>query len=69
MFGAGYDSFFYDGICLTIIGQFTFIAAYAMAVFISRLRRFDPVLDRNIFDPGNLEGQATLRNSNRLKFF
>lgn len=58
MFGAEYDSFFYDGICLTIIGQSTFIAAYAMPVFISRLRRVDPALDRNIFDPGNLEGQV-----------
>lgn len=58
MFGADYDSFFYDGICLTIIGQSTFIAAYAMPVFISRLRRVDPALDRNIFDPGNLEGQV-----------
>lgn len=58
MVGADYDSFFYDGICLTIIGQSTFIAAYAMPVFISRLRRVDPALDRNIFDPGNLEGQV-----------
>lgn len=58
MSGAEYDTFFYDGIFLTIIGQSTFIAAYAMPVFISRLRRFDPALDRNIFDPGNLEGQV-----------
>lgn len=58
MVGAEYDSFFDDGICLTIIGQSTFIAAYAMPVFISRLRRVDPALDRNIFDPGNLEGQV-----------
>ncbi|MCH6583203.1 MAG: hypothetical protein IH808_09325 [Proteobacteria bacterium] len=58
MVGADYDSFFYDGTCLTIIGQSTFIAAYAMPVFISRLRRVDPALDRNIFDPGNLEGQV-----------
>lgn len=58
MVGADYDSFFDDGIFLTIIGQSTFIAAYAMPVFISRLRRVDPALDRNIFDPGNLEGQV-----------
>ncbi len=58
MFGAEYDSFFYDGIFLTIIGQFTLIATYAMLVFISRLRRLDPALDRNIFDPGDLEGQV-----------
>ncbi len=55
MFGAEYDSFFYDGIFLTIIGQFTLIATYAMLVFISRLRRLDPALDRNIFDPGDFE--------------
>ncbi len=58
MFGAEYDSFFYDGIFLTIIGQFTLIATYAMLVFISRLRRLDPALDRNIFDPGDLEDQV-----------
>ncbi len=58
MFGADYDLFFDDGIFLTIIGQSTFIAAYAMPVFISRLQRVDPALDRNIFDPGNLEGQV-----------
>ena len=58
MSGAEYDPFFYDGIFLTIIDQSTFIAAYAMPVFISRLRRFDPALDRNIFDPGHLEGQV-----------
>ena len=52
MFGAVYDSFFYDGIFLTIIGQPTFIAAYAMLVFISRLRRFDPALDRDLCHPG-----------------
>ena len=55
MFGVEYDTFFYDGIFLTIIGQSTFIAAYAMPVFISRLRRLDPALDRNIFDPGDFE--------------
>ncbi len=58
MSGAEYDTFFYDGIFLTIIGQFTLIATYAMLVFISRLRRLDPALDRNIFDPGDLEGQV-----------
>ncbi len=58
MFGVEYDTFFYDGIFLTIIGQATFIAAYAMPVFISRLRRFDPALDRSIFDPDDLEGQV-----------
>ncbi len=58
MSGAEYDTLFYDGIFLTIIGQSTFIAAYAMPVLFSRLRRFDPALDRNIFEPGHLERQV-----------
>ncbi len=52
MFNAGYDSFFYDGIFLTIIGQSTFIAAYAMLVFISRLQRFDAVQEEAALDLG-----------------
>ncbi|NKB77879.1 MAG: ABC transporter permease subunit [Gammaproteobacteria bacterium] len=41
MFGASRNSIFYDGFFLTIIGQATFISAYTMLVFISRLQRFD----------------------------
>ena len=41
MFGASRESLFYDGFFLTIIGQSTFISAYTMLVFISRLQRFD----------------------------
>ncbi|MBC8259889.1 MAG: ABC transporter permease [SAR324 cluster bacterium] len=52
MFNAGYDSIFYDGIVLTIIGQSTFISAYTMLVFISRLQRFDPVLEEAALDLG-----------------
>ena len=52
MFNAGYESFFYDGIVLTIIGQSTFISAYTMLVFISRLQRFDPVLEEAALDLG-----------------
>jgi spermidine/putrescine transport system permease protein len=52
MFNAGYDSIFYDGIFLTIIGQTTFISAYAMLVFISRLQRFDPALEEAALDLG-----------------
>jgi len=43
MFGASRDSIFYDGFFLTIIGQSTFISAYTMLVFISRLQRFETV--------------------------
>ena len=52
MFNANYDSFFYDGIFLTIIGQATFISAYSMLVFISRLQRFDPVQEEAALDLG-----------------
>ena len=52
MFNAGYESFFYDGVVLTIIGQSTFISAYTMLVFISRLQRFDPVLEEAALDLG-----------------
>ncbi|MFT5111264.1 MAG: spermidine/putrescine transport system permease protein [Parasphingorhabdus sp.] len=52
MFNAGYDSFFYDGIFLTIVGQSTFVAAYAMLIFISRLQRFDTVQEEAALDLG-----------------
>ncbi len=52
MFNAGYDSLFYDGIFLTIIGQSTFVAAYAMLIFISRLQRFDSVQEEASLDLG-----------------
>lgn len=52
MFNTGYESFFYDGIFLTIIGQSTFISAYTMLVFISRLQRFDSVLEEAALDLG-----------------
>src|SRR5690606_39177588 len=52
MLNASYDSIFYDGIFLTFIGQTTFIAAYAMLVFISRLQRFDPALEEAALDLG-----------------
>ncbi len=52
MFNAGYESFFYDGIFLTIAGQSTFVAAYAMLIFISRLQRFDYVQEEAALDLG-----------------
>ena len=52
MFNAGYESFFYDGIFLTIVGQSTFVAAYAMLIFISRLQRFDSVQEEAALDLG-----------------
>ena len=52
MFGADYDTAFYNGIFLTIVGQATFISAYTMLVFISRLQRFDPALEEAALDLG-----------------
>ncbi|MYI89681.1 MAG: ABC transporter permease subunit [Gammaproteobacteria bacterium] len=52
MFGAGEDTIFYDGVFLTIVGQATFISAYAMLIFIARLQRFDPALEEAALDLG-----------------
>jgi len=52
MFGASRNSIFYDGFFLTIIGQATFISAYTMLVFISRLQRFDRVQEEAALDLG-----------------
>ena len=52
MFGADRDSIFYNGFFLTIIGQATFISAYTMLVFISRLQRFDRVQEEAALDLG-----------------
>jgi len=61
MFGAGHKTFFYDGVFLTVIGQATFISAYCMLVFISRLQRFDPVLHEAALDLGATPVQAFRR--------
>ncbi len=61
MFNAGYDSFFYDGIFLTIVGQSTFVAAYAMLIFISRLQRFDAVQEEAALDLGATHVQTFRR--------
>lgn len=58
MVDASYDSVFYDGIFLTVLGQATFISAYAMLVFIARLQRFDPALEEAALDLGATHVQA-----------
>ena len=45
-------SVLYDGIFLTIIGQSTFISAYCMLVFLSRLQRFDRAQEEAALDLG-----------------
>lgn len=52
MFGASRESIFYNGFFLTIIGQATFISAYTMLVFISRLQRFDTSQEEAALDLG-----------------
>lgn len=58
MFGASRDSFFYNGFFLTIVGQSTFIAAYTMLVFISRLQRFDQAQEEAALDLGATHVQS-----------
>ena len=50
--GAGYDSVFYSGFFLTILGQATFISAYCMLVFLARLQRFDRTQEEAALDLG-----------------
>lgn len=58
MFGATRSSIFYNGYFLTIIGQSTFIAAYTMLVFISRLQRFESVQEEAALDLGATHWQS-----------
>ena len=52
MLGVSRDTIFYNGFFLTIIGQATFISAYTMLVFISRLQRFDTTQEEAALDLG-----------------
>ena len=58
MFGAGEESVFYDGIFLTIVGQATFVSAYSLLIFVSRLQRFDPAQEEAARDLGATPTQA-----------
>ena len=58
MFGLSRDSIFYDGFFLTIVGQSTFIAAYTMLIFISRLQRFEAVQEEAALDLGATHWQS-----------
>ncbi len=58
MFHADYESFFYDGIFLTIMGQSAFVSAYCMLVFLSRLERFDTAQEEAALDLGATHVQA-----------
>lgn len=58
MFGLTRESVFYDGFFLTIVGQSTFIAAYTMLVFISRLQRFEAAQEEAALDLGATHWQS-----------
>ncbi|WP_281856291.1 ABC transporter permease [Litoreibacter halocynthiae] len=49
---------FHNGIFLTILGQSSFIASYAMLVFVARLQRFDTGLTEAALDLGATHTQA-----------
>lgn len=56
--GSLLDELFHNGIFLTILGQSSFIASYAMLVFVARLQRFDPSLTEAALDLGATHTQA-----------
>ena len=52
MANADYETLYYNGIFLTIVGQSTFISAYCMLVFMARLQRFDRTQEEAALDLG-----------------
>ena len=51
-FDADWDSIFYDGIFLSILGQTTFISTFCMLIFLARLQRFDRAQEEAALDLG-----------------
>ncbi|MCX7380521.1 MAG: ABC transporter permease [Alphaproteobacteria bacterium] len=51
-------SFLYDGIILASLGQSSFISAYCMLIFLSRLQRFDRALEEAGLDLGASNAQV-----------
>ncbi len=49
---ADYESIYYSGMFLTIVGQSTFISAYTMLIFLARLQRFDRTQEEAALDLG-----------------
>ncbi|MDD3445445.1 MAG: ABC transporter permease [Zavarzinia sp.] len=56
--GFDFDTVFFNGFFLTILGQVCFIAAYSMLIFIARLQRFDHTLTEAALDMGATPAQA-----------
>jgi spermidine/putrescine transport system permease protein len=55
---ADYESIFYNGIFLSIVGQSTFISAYCMLIFLARLQRFDRTQEEAALDLGATHTQV-----------
>jgi spermidine/putrescine transport system permease protein len=49
---AGYNSIFYNGFVLTVLGQSSFISAYCMLIILARLQRFDREQEEAALDLG-----------------
>jgi len=56
--GATDTRFLYDGIALAALGQSSFISAYCMLIFLSRLQRFDRALEEAGLDLGANNAQV-----------
>ena len=56
--GSVLHGLFHNGLFLTILGQSSFIASYAMLVFVARLQRFDTGLTEAALDLGATHTQA-----------
>lgn len=56
--GSFLNELFHNGLFLTILGQSSFIASYAMLVFVARLQRFDTGLTEAALDLGATHTQA-----------
>jgi spermidine/putrescine transport system permease protein len=56
--GAEYESLYYDGMFLTVVGQSTFISAYCMLIFLARLQRFDHTQEEAALDLGATHTQV-----------
>src|SRR3546814_20153454 len=55
---ADYESLYYSGLFLTIVGQSTFISAYTMLLFLARLQRFDRTQEEAAPDLGATPAQV-----------
>ena len=51
-FDADWDTLFYNGIFLSILGQTSFISTFCMLIFVARLQRFDRAQEEAALDLG-----------------